>query len=56
MPKIGGALLQGVTEADKTYIGGTPRKPNKRVDRDLPKQDMVSHIEIKEGDLKCKRV
>ena len=30
MAKKGGALLQGIIEADETYIGGKPRKPNKR--------------------------
>ena len=29
-------LLQGVIEADETYIGGKPRKPNKRDDDDKP--------------------
>ena len=29
MAKRGGALLQGIIEADATYRGGTPRKPNK---------------------------
>ena len=29
-------LLQGVIEADETYIGGKPRKPNKRDDDDNP--------------------
>lgn len=32
MAKKGGALLQGIIEADETYIGGKPRKPNKRKD------------------------
>ena len=32
MAKKGGALLQGIIEADETYIGGKPRKPNKRED------------------------
>ena len=30
MAKKGGALLEGIIEADETYIGGKPRKPNKR--------------------------
>ena len=30
MAKKGGALLQGIIEADEIYIGGKPRKPNKR--------------------------
>jgi hypothetical protein len=29
-------LLQGVIEADETYVGGKPRKPNKRDDDDKP--------------------
>ena len=32
MAKKGGALLQGVIEADETYVGGKPCKPNKRED------------------------
>ena len=32
MAKKGGALLQGIIEADETYIGGKPRKPNKSED------------------------
>lgn len=32
MGKKGGALLHGIIEADETYIGGKPRKPNKRED------------------------
>jgi len=32
MAKKGGALLQGIIEADEAYIGGKPRKPNKRED------------------------
>lgn len=32
MAKKGGALLHGIVEADETYIGGKPRKPNKRED------------------------
>ena len=32
MAKKGGALLHGIIEADETYIGGKPRKPNKRED------------------------
>ncbi len=31
-----GPLLQGIVEADETYVGGKPRKPNKR-DDDEPK-------------------
>ena len=30
MAKKGGALLHGIIEADETYIGGKPRKKNKR--------------------------
>ena len=37
MAKKGGALLEGIIEADETYIGGKPRKPNKRED-DEPSQ------------------
>ena len=33
MSKKGGALLQGIIEADETYIGGKPRKENKKEDR-----------------------
>ena len=32
MVKKGNFLLQGIIEADETYIGGKPRKPNKRED------------------------
>ncbi len=32
MAKKGSALLQGIIEADETYIGGKPRKENKRED------------------------
>ena len=34
MAKKGGALLQGIVEADETYIGGRPRKENKKEDRE----------------------
>ena len=34
MSKKGGALLQGIVEADETYIGGRPRKENKKEDRE----------------------
>ncbi len=30
--KVNSILLQGIVEADETYIGGKPRKPNKRED------------------------
>lgn len=30
MAKKGSVLLQGIIKADDTYIGGKPRKPNKR--------------------------
>lgn len=30
--KVNSILLQGIIEADETYIGGKPRKPNKRED------------------------
>ena len=30
--KVNSILLQGIIEADETYIGGKPRKPNKRKD------------------------
>ncbi len=33
MAKKGGALLKGIIEADETYIGGKPRKANKKKDR-----------------------
>ena len=33
MSKKGGALLQGIIEADETYMGGKPRKENKKEDR-----------------------
>ena len=36
--KKGGALLQGIIEADETYIGGKPRKGNKKVDRESTKR------------------
>ncbi len=32
MAKKGNVLLQGIIEADETYIGGKPRKPNKKED------------------------
>ena len=32
MAKKDSVLLQGIIEADETYIGGKPRKPNKRED------------------------
>lgn len=38
MAKKGGALLQGIIEADETYIGGKPRKENKREDREPSKR------------------
>ena len=38
MAKKGGALLQGIIEADETYIGGKPRKPNKREDDEPAKR------------------
>lgn len=38
MAKKGGALLQGIIEADETYIGGKPRKANKKVDRENAKR------------------
>ena len=38
MAKKGGALLQGIIEADETYIGGKPRKPNKYKDHEPVKR------------------
>ena len=38
MAKKGGALLQGIIEADETYIGGKPRKANKKADREPAKR------------------
>lgn len=38
MAKKGGALLQGIIEADETYIGGKPRKPNKKEDHEPAKR------------------
>ncbi len=38
MSKKGGALLQGIVEADETYIGGRPRKENKKEDREPSKR------------------
>ena len=38
MSKKGGSLLQGIIEADETYIGGKPRKENKREDREPAKR------------------
>lgn len=32
MVKKGNFLLQGIIEANETYVGGKPRKPNKRED------------------------
>ena len=37
MAKEGGALLQGIIEADETYIGGKSRKPNKHKDHEPAK-------------------
>ena len=38
MAKKGGALLEGIIEADETYIGGKPRKPNKKEDHESAKR------------------
>ena len=38
MAKKGGALLKGIIEADETYIGGKPRKANKKEDREPAKR------------------
>lgn len=38
MAKKGGVLLQGIIEADETYIGGKPRKENKKEDREPVKR------------------
>ena len=38
MAKKGGALLQGIVEVDETYIGGRPRKENKKEDREPAKR------------------
>ena len=38
MSKKGGALLQGIIEADEAYIGGKPRKENKKEDREPAKR------------------
>ena len=38
MAKKGGVLLQGIIEADETYIGGKPRKENKKEDREPAKR------------------
>lgn len=38
MAKKGGALLHGIIEADETYIGGKPRKANKKEDRENAKR------------------
>ena len=32
MAKKGNLLLKGIIEADETYIGGKPRKPNKNLE------------------------
>ena len=37
MRKEGKALLKGIVEADETYVGGKPRKRNKKNDDDPPK-------------------
>lgn len=39
MSKKGGALLQGIIEADETCIGGKPRKANKKKIVNLPNAD-----------------
>ena len=38
MSKKGRALLQGIIEADETYIGGSPRKENKKEDSEAAKR------------------
>lgn len=38
MSKKGNILLQGIIEADETYIGGKPRKRNKKKDREPSKR------------------
>ncbi len=38
MAKKGGVLLEGIIEADETYIGGKPRKKNKRSDDEPAKR------------------
>jgi len=38
MAKKGGALLQGIIEADETYFGSKPRKENKKEDREPAKR------------------
>jgi hypothetical protein len=38
MAKKGGVLLQGIIEADETYIGGKPRKENRKEDREPAKR------------------
>ena len=38
MVKKGNLLLQGIIEADETYIGGKPRKENKKEDREPAKR------------------
>lgn len=38
MAKKGGALLKGIIEADETYIGGKPRKSNKKEDNEPTKR------------------
>ena len=35
------ALLQGIIEADETYIGGKPRKPNKRENENPQNADVA---------------
>ncbi len=39
MRKEGKVFLQDITEADETYLGGKPRKKNKKEDDDLPKRE-----------------
>lgn len=38
MSKKGGVLLQGIIEADETYIGGKPRKENRKDDKEPAKR------------------
>ena len=52
MAKKGYALLQGIIEADETYIGGKPRKENKKEDhepakrkRGTEKADIIGSVE-----------
>ena len=48
MERNSGGILQGIIEADETFVGGAPRKPNKRDDDDTynPTQDWTKKTPV----------